>query len=128
MSIYGNNLEIINEIRVYSNNKFLIGVYGPGMTDRNFHQRPYFKVYNSSKYENANKVARIYFDSPNYVYPEHKERGKEVWYLSNSDKKLLNNILNSKDIWDSLNIALAKITNSKSVYYNKPDYNLLESR
>lgn len=113
------------EITVSKTNGITIGVYGSGQTLRNFAQDPYFKVYNAESEQKATKVARIYFNRPEYVYPEHKESGKKVWYFNSLERKLLNNILSDPDIWGQLVIALNKVTYLLE-WYSKPDYTKLE--
>ena len=52
---------------------------------------PYFKFYNNSNFNNADKVIRIMFKKPDYVI--HKD-GKKLWKLNSKEKKLLLKVLN----------------------------------
>ena len=54
---------------------------------------PYFKFLNNSNYQRATKIIRILFNRCDYVI--HND-GKELWHLSNKDKKLLIEILNKR--------------------------------
>lgn len=59
---------------------------------RGWENQEYFKVYNSSSYRTADKVARIKFREPAYV--EHNnEDGKESWKLNVKDVKNLMKLL-----------------------------------
>lgn len=56
---------------------------------------PYFKVYNNTSHQKANKIARISFLTPKYI--EHRdESGKQPWKLNSSDRKKVCNYLNKK--------------------------------
>lgn len=119
MAIYNNHTQIINELKVYSDNRLSIHVDGPGSTERNFKQKPYFKVYNGSNVRNS-EIARIYFDEPKYV-KDHT--GNPTYKLNTSEKKYLCKILNDK-VWKELNEKLSRII-EEPVFYKKPDYSLL---
>lgn len=118
---------LLNEKTIFKDNRLLIGVFGSGLTLRNFAQKPYFKVYDSESVTKASNVARIYFDEPEYVYPEHRESGKGVWYLNSYERKYLDNILSVPDNWGKLIMGLNEITRL-NVWYSKPDYTKLERR
>lgn len=122
MSIYGNNLSFLNEIASIKDDIFLISIDGPGETNRNFFEKPYFKVYDSNSYKKATKIARIYFDEAKYV-KDHI--GKPEWILNSQERKLLVQILNQNNNWEKLNNDLQKIANTKGIickYYNQPNY------
>lgn len=118
---------LLNEKTIFKDNRLLIGVFGSGLTLRNFAQKPYFKVYDSESVTKSSKVVRIYFDEPEYVYSEHREPGKGVWYLNSYERKYLDNILSDPDNWGKLIMGLNEITRL-NVWYSKPDYTKLERR
>lgn len=53
----------------------------------------YFKYYNSSFYNLADKVARIRLDKPEYVGGTHSEGNKQKWILTKSEVKQLVSLL-----------------------------------
>lgn len=55
----------------------------------------YFKLYNASILNNADKVIRIQFRKPRYVF--HKNTGFEDWFLTKSEKRALIRFLNTKE-------------------------------
>ena len=60
----------------------------------------YFKLYNASILNNADKVIRIQFRKPRYVF--HKNTGFEDWILTKSEKRALVHFLNTKEtMYDS---------------------------
>ena len=61
--------------------------------NRNLKNTEYFKFYNNARPDNASKIARIKFRSPEYVI-HHKNRGKENWFLNPAEKNILMKLLN----------------------------------
>ena len=60
----------------------------------------YFKLYNANILNNADKVIRIQFRKPRYVF--HKNIGFEDWILTKSEKRALIHFLNTKEsMYDS---------------------------
>ena len=60
----------------------------------------YFKLYNANILNNADKVIRIQFRKPRYVF--HKNTGFEDWILTKSEKRALICFLNTKEfMYDS---------------------------
>lgn len=53
----------------------------------------YFKLYNANILNNADKVIRIQFRKPRYVF--HKNTGFEDWILTKSEKRALIRFLNT---------------------------------
>ena len=67
-------------------------VINPDM-NRNSKNTEYFKLYNNSRPDNASRIARIKFRSPEYVVC-HNNGGKENWFLNPAEKNMLMKILN----------------------------------
>ena len=55
----------------------------------------YFKLYNANILNNADKVIRIQFRKPSYIF--HKKTGFEDWSLTKSEKRALLRFLNTKE-------------------------------
>ena len=55
----------------------------------------YFKLYNANILNNADKVIRIQFRNPRYIF--HKNIGFEDWILTKSEKRALVCFLNTKE-------------------------------
>ena len=100
--------------------------------DRQRRGERYFKFYNASHYEAANKVIRISFDLPQYIYHTNTD-GKEDWILNGKEKKELIEILLSQSkkysgysVWDAAkfdwnNEALDEMLNSNEYIAGKYD-------
>ena len=54
--------------------------------DKNRNGEKYFKFYNSNSYTTADKVIRISFDEPKYIYHKNMD-GKLDWILNSKEKK-----------------------------------------
>lgn len=123
--LFDQKVEVLNEVTSYSGGGISICVDGSGFTDRNYHLKPYFKVYNGENRQKASKVARIYFDEPKYVYPEHSD-GKQVWYFNSTEKKLFVKTLTDK-VWQKMNNDLLRVCKNElnSGFNEIPDYSLL---
>ena len=129
--IYGNSfLNIITEGSIYKDDKnnIMIGMYID--SNRNFEQDPYIKVFNNQNFNKATKVARISLKNVKYIY--HSDRF-DIWRLNSKEKKLLNEIIRSKDkngnlIWNNILIELSKLTNKNisKIKIDIPDFTNLE--
>lgn len=62
---------------------------------RGWYKKEYFKAYNNDNARKADKVIRIKFRTPEYVYHKNKD-GKKDWSLNSKEKKLLIRLLKSK--------------------------------
>ncbi len=62
--------------------------------ERNTLNIPYFKVYNSSSYEKASRVARLHFKNSGMEYHiRDKKRSIPTWSLNTSDKQKIIDLL-----------------------------------
>lgn len=92
--------EVVNEKVVYRGNG--ISISTDSTSGRNGY---YFKVYNNERYSKASKVARINLEHPDY---EYHSGDKRIWDLNSSEKKLLIDVLKSKNnngdttVWDDV--------------------------
>ncbi|MDE6833584.1 MAG: hypothetical protein K2J39_04985 [Ruminococcus sp.] len=75
---------------------------------RNLKNAEYFKLYNNSRPDNASKIARIKFRSPEYVI-HHNNGSKNNWFLNTAEKNMLMQLLrqpckkhNGFSIWQGL--------------------------
>ena len=68
----------------------------------------YFKLYNANILNNANKVIRIQFRKPRYVF--HKNTGFEDWILTKSEKRALIHFLNTKETMYDADGVMHEIT------------------
>lgn len=91
-------------------NKYNISLAVNPDSKRNFGNESYFKVYNDTSPNSADKIARIKFYTSEYVY--HTTGGKKNWKLNSSDRKRLVMFLNSEStrdtgysVWQSLIIS-----------------------
>lgn len=117
------NKEIINENVVYRGNG--ISISTDSTNNRNGY---YFKIYDNESYSKATKVARINLEKPEYEY--HKDK-KSIWDLSQSDKRLMIDILKSKNkntnntVWNTIVDNCVKFEKSYDSNISKlqmPDY------
>lgn len=129
---------ILNEDNIVYENGYGISVSGDGESYLGWARRPYFKLYTgSSNPDTAEKIIRIYFDSPMYVFPLHTEF-QYALFLSSGDKKDLMKILSRGKIWTKMNNVMMKKRRNYEAqvkaegypivdYYTLPDYtNLLD--
>ena len=129
---------ILNEDNIVYENGYGISVSGDGESYLGCARRPYFKLYTgSSNPDTAEKIIRIYFDSPMYVFPLHTEF-QYALFLSSGDKKDLMKILSRGKIWTKMNNVMMKKRRNYEAqvkaegypivdYYTLPDYtNLLD--
>lgn len=124
---------VLNEENLIYEDGYGISVTGDGETFLGWARRPYFKLFTGSKQPNsADKIIRIYFDSPKYVFPLHTTVSRAL-FLSTSDKKDLMKILTRDKIWEKMNATMVKkrkpyeeqVLNEGypiKDYYELPDY------
>ena len=115
-----NTVEILEETPITRTGKLGIGssihmcieVDGDGSTNRGWGYRPYFKVYLAESKSEGKGVARIYFDSANYVTPPHNmdRYGNKQIELNSKEKKILCKVLSFKGIWDFMNEVMYDLT------------------
>ena len=131
---------ILNEDNITYENGFGISVSGDGESYLGWARRPYFKLYTGSPNpDSADKIIRIYFDSPLYVFPLHTDF-QYALFLSSGEKKDLMKILSRTKIWDKMNRVMVKKRKNYEAqviaegypivdYYTLPDYtNLLDKK
>ena len=68
----------------------------------------YFKLYNANILNNADKVIRIQFRKPRYVF--HKNTGFEDWILTKSEKRALLRFLSTKETMYDADGVMHEIT------------------
>lgn len=68
---------------------------------RGWYGEEYFKVYNNDNARKADKVIRIKFRSPEYVYHKNSD-GKKDWNLNLKEKKTLIKLLQTPSKFDNL--------------------------
>ena len=68
----------------------------------------YFKLYNANILNNADKVIRIQFRKPRYVF--HKNTGFEDWILTKSEKRALIRFLSTKETMYDADGVMHEIT------------------
>ena len=135
----GDNNEVLNEIRVYTNNEdnVCITVDGDGEKDRGFNNDPYFKYYNNSNPKKATKVSRIAFTGEKIRYIIHNNQDNK---LNSSEKKKLNEYMDRKStnkdykditVWEAIKKAAEQESSSdntdKISSASKPDFTNIES-
>ena len=87
-----------------------IAVHGPGRSNRNFTQDPYFKVGNGPTLQKSTKTARICLFRPEYVI-----HNNEKWNMTAADKKLLMKVLQTKHhgnktVWEDITFETGKVS------------------
>ena len=82
----------------------------------------YIKYYNNEFYIEADKVARIRIDKPEYVGGTHKELDKQSWILSEEEKRIFVELLNKPSKKDSnyTNWQIILLT------YNRDNFHIYE--
>ena len=102
------NFELLNELAtIYRENNLLIRIDDEG--SRNFYgyvDAVYFKVYNNSNYNAAQKENRIYFSKAEYINHSN-ERNKKDWFLNSYERKNLMKVLNiilkdGRTVWETM--------------------------
>lgn len=127
MGLYGNealnNFNILNEEVIYSNNKenILISIDVDKNRSDGFRKDPYIKIYNTSSYKTASKIARVSLKTGEYI--EHKNlNGKENWILNSKEKKKIGKILNDKSTskkYNNLSVLDAAYESIKNQFSDK---------
>ena len=119
MGLYGNEalkglegLGIVNEVRIYQDDKLKITIDGDGISNRNFGKDPYFKYIT-----NSGQKVRISFtgEEPKYII-----HNNEKYKLSSKEKKELNEIMDKMSIgsfknmtvWEAIKTATIKVSNN----------------
>lgn len=132
MAIFGfnnknNNLEVLNEVKIVSNNELSIYVEGEGRVGHNWYKDPYFKVFHGSSKQKAKYVSRISFSEPKYLF--HKSEEGVPAKLDRTQLKLLLKML-TPDVWKEMNkirVDLSKQITNEPIpdMYHMPDYSKL---
>lgn len=68
---------------------------------RGWYKKEYFKAYNNDNARKADKVIRIKFRTPEYVYHKNKD-GKKDWSLNSKEKKALIRLLQKPSKFNNL--------------------------
>lgn len=91
--MYFSNFYELNEMSTVSRGFSMTISVNP---DKNRIGDEYFKIYNSESVTKANKIIRILFRKPEYVF--HTSKGYSDWILTKNELKNLLNFLNSTEI------------------------------
>lgn len=118
-------LEFINEFRIYSGKELLITVDGDGYQDRGYANDPYFKVYDNIKREAATKICRIAIKESKYIKPHITSGLDSTWKLNSSERKNLDNILSNNEIWVDLLEKANKLIQTETDKFGEIKYDLL---
>lgn len=127
MAIFGfnnknNNLEVLNEVKIVSNNELSIYVEGEGRVDHGWINDPYFKVFHGPSKQKAKYVSRIYFSRAEYVKPHGHSTGIPKTLNTKQIRNLVGMII--PDVWDEMNDKMLELTMGSGINrrYNLPNY------
>lgn len=98
-------LQELNEMSTVSREDGMCIVVNP---DRNRTGDEYFKVYNASSESKADKMIRLLFKKPEYVF--HRNKRHDDWILSLSEKRRLVKFLRKLVILTDLNEVVHHVT------------------
>lgn len=92
-----NNVISLEEGTAYiDNGKNGVLLFASPSTTHKYGKKAYFKICNNSTYSKSTKVARICFYEASYIIHKRDPHGKETWFLSSREIKMLNDILLQK--------------------------------